>query len=434
MFLLKESYYNLQYNINNCPYVINTANCALAKVNEHFVRIAQHPNEDAISNDKELSLLRDNMCKAGFLVPSSVDEVEVLRYTHLKCKYSKEQLTLTISPTMNCNFDCIYCFEKKENQCMSTEVLDGVIRFAEKKLSGCKKLNVVWFGGEPLLAMKQIGYLSTRLLNLAEKYHSEYSAMMISNGYLFNEDMVRQLLMYKIGAVQVTMDGPKEVHSKRRFLKRKLGIDTYEKILENIVILKRNNVNVKLRINIDKENVTYIESFIEDLYRRKIVDISVSIGQVLNLTDECKDIKNVCLSTEEYGVWVNKLYRILYRNGFKVLKKYPFYPVPKSNYCGAEQINSFIIQPNGNIYKCWDSLSQREIGNVKSSEKNVEHNFNEAEWMLNDPFSDKECSLCKMLPVCMGGCPHLRKRFKKHFCEMWKSNMRNVVENIVLNS
>ena len=97
---------------------------------------------------------------------------------------------LTICPTMGCNFDCPYCFENHRPGRMSQEVQDDVIALAERmmKASSAKKLDVNWFGGEPLLMPDVIEALSGRLMALAKERTAEYDASIITNGFLLTQE------------------------------------------------------------------------------------------------------------------------------------------------------------------------------------------------------------------------------------------------------
>jgi len=63
-------------------------------------------------------------------------------------------VTLTICTTMGCNFDCPYCFEEHRPGKMSRQTQNAVLELADKMMEafGARKLHVMWFGGEPLLA------------------------------------------------------------------------------------------------------------------------------------------------------------------------------------------------------------------------------------------------------------------------------------------
>ena len=334
---------------------------------------------------------------------------------------------------MKCNFACPYCFEKKNDAVMDNETMKSLVKFVEKRLCmKADKMNVVWFGGEPLLAKNVMWDLSEGFLKICNEKGIEYSSFMVSNAYLLNEDIVDKLIRYKINNVQVTIDGPREIHNQRRYIKYDNAIDTFTKIIKNVKLIYNKGIIPKIRVNIDKTNVEYVEELFKTLEKEGLSKVKISIGQVLSITDECGDFIDKCLSVKEFSKQTNNIYKQLKKYNFTLFDDYPFYPLPKDNYCGADQINSFVIQPNGDIFKCWDDISAKPIGNVKDGINNYKGKlFEMSKWMLTSPFDDKECRKCKYLPICMGGCPYLRKRLGKHVCEKWKYGLKDTIKNMV---
>ena len=102
---------------------------------------------------------------------------------------------LTICPTMGCNFDCPYCFENHRPGRMTKETQDDVAALAERmmKASAAKNQHVTWFGGEPLLMPDVIEALSGRFMALAEERAAEYNASIITNGFLFTQEIADML-------------------------------------------------------------------------------------------------------------------------------------------------------------------------------------------------------------------------------------------------
>lgn len=86
-----------------------------------------------------------------------------------------------------------------------------------------------------------------------------------------------------------------------------------------------------------------------------------------------------------------------------------FYPQLKTFDCIARQRNGFVIGANGELYKCFEDIGnkEREVGNI-----NNKNSFNEnllTKYLIGaDQMSDKECIDCKLLPICNGVCPYLR--------------------------
>lgn len=159
-----------------------------------------------------------------------VDEkLEINRYktNMLLRRFNNSHMSLTINPTLACNFACPYCFESSHKPIFMTDkVEDEIIAFVKKRTS-LTNLNVMWFGGEPLLAFDRIVSLSKRMLGLG----LGYKAGMITNGYLLTPDKASQFEDLKISFVQITIDGSEKTHDSRRY--RKDGSGTYQTILSN---------------------------------------------------------------------------------------------------------------------------------------------------------------------------------------------------------
>lgn len=97
---------------------------------------------------------------------------------------------------------------------MSDQVEEDVVSFV-KRHEMVKSLNVVWFGGEPLLAFNRMKSLTQKFLNM----DLVYEAGMITNGYLLTDRVIDHFTDMKIKSIQVTVDGLKDVHDGRRCLK-----------------------------------------------------------------------------------------------------------------------------------------------------------------------------------------------------------------------
>ena len=128
-------------------------------------------------------------------------------------RFNPYHLTLTLNPTLACNFACPYCFESSHKALyMTDEVEDNVITFI-KKHACVTNLHVTWFGGEPLLAFDRVVSLSRRMLGLG----LGYKAGMITNGYLLTPDKASLFEDLKISFVQITVDGSEQTHDSRRY-------------------------------------------------------------------------------------------------------------------------------------------------------------------------------------------------------------------------
>lgn len=212
-----------------------------------------------IIKNKISESLYNQLHKLGFAVESHEYELNQIKERIDKSRHSNDSLNLTIAVTSNCNFRCSYCYEKNQIKrlYMKEDIEEELINFVKKNYNQkkIKSLNITWYGGEPLLNFGSITRLSNAFIHFCEKNNITYNAGIITNGYLLTNKILKKMCDFKITSIQVTLDGNKEIHDKRRYLINGLG--TFDTILKNLM----NNYDVYsslfLRGDIDKENIQY---------------------------------------------------------------------------------------------------------------------------------------------------------------------------------
>ena len=115
-----------------------------------------------------------------------------------------------LNVTDQCNCRCKYCdFVKYKNSFMSKEVAEQALKFLTN-LSKTKdrKLNIAFFGGEPLLNFSLIEYIVT-------KYTDQYSWSITTNGTLLTKEIIDFLYEYDIN-ILLSFDGNKETQDFNR--------------------------------------------------------------------------------------------------------------------------------------------------------------------------------------------------------------------------
>ena len=112
----------------------------------------------------------------GFLV--GYDELRHMRTQAFQASGEGSGLSLTVCPTLACNFACPYCFETARPGRMSRETQDALVKFVgeEMTLFRLRELHVAWFGGEPLLCPDVIESLSERFMDACREQGAEYGA------------------------------------------------------------------------------------------------------------------------------------------------------------------------------------------------------------------------------------------------------------------
>lgn len=98
---------------------------------------------------------------------------------------------------------------------------------------------------------------------------------------------------------------------------------------------------------------------------------------------------------------------------FQINDQVNFYPRIISKGCSATHINSFLIGPKGELYKCWNELgdSDKIIGFI--DQKDLDNKRLVRDYVLaSSCFQDEVCKECEILPICSGGCAYYRIKNK----------------------
>lgn len=403
---MKWSGYNMLWQAPEGHYLLynsisNTFAAAETSLGAELEKIRENPTAYDFTNNPALLL---QLRRAKFLVEEG-EERDLLNLNLLKRNLDNlrhDVLGLTIVPTLACNFRCTYCYQQhKRPQRMSDAVQAQLLAFIQRyKLYGqLKMLDVCWFGGEPLLEFDRI----RRLTGEFKAMEVPYSASMVTNGYLLDKGFVEQLEDLKIKSIQITLDGPEEVHNRRR--PHVSQGDSYAVIMANIErLLGRWPGRLALRVNVDRSNREQFFEIRAQLQQRfPSKKLEIYPGIVLDGPRDNPDAPCEC-SSSEVGDFFLEAYRR--SNGDDGRDLYP-----NPTLCTAQRRNGFVIGPQGEIYNCWHDVGNPdwEVGSV----------FPDRAWNYpllsrymvgTEVFADDDCRQCLFLPRCSGGCPHFRAR------------------------
>ena len=150
--LYKPSCYNLIDNDYDGGLLIaNLLNTTFLKVApKHVEEIQNLLRQTNIS--KEYANKYSQLLEKGMIVPKERNEYEIADLKYYEIAYSKDMLDITIIPTDACNFNCSYCYqEKRHNQFIDEVNEEKILKFLERNVRYFKKVQIGWFGGEPLL-------------------------------------------------------------------------------------------------------------------------------------------------------------------------------------------------------------------------------------------------------------------------------------------
>ncbi|MGL5478960.1 MAG: SPASM domain-containing protein [Clostridium sp.] len=439
---MKFSKFNKKVKIDEDIYLYNGVTGGLCKVNEDarevFLKsdLKNDINSIEALDQKEIA----SMVDGGMIVHEDLDEHNMLKSIHNMSIYGNENsLGLTLLPTMGCNFRCTYCFEQNHNyptKMMSTEVMDKVVDLVDTSLRENGELLITWFGGEPLLDFSILEKLQLKINKVVQKKKLILNAGIVTNGYLMTKDVSNRLVDLGIKTAQITIDGTKEHHDSKRVLAN--GNGTFDKIIKNI-LEKNDDLYVSIRINIDKNNVKCIPSFIDYLKEsgvsdKKNVSLYFSVIRDYDVLNNC--LSKQCFNIKEYSNEELELNEIAYEKGINVELKIR----PNLSVCGSLSPRSYVIEPDGTIQKCWSAVGDKSkmVGHLVDRDfDKIIAKSNQAKWYSWSEFDSGKCKECDILPLCMGGCPYYtiydeyRKSEDDYNCNPMKYTINQSIKLIV---
>ena len=376
---------------------------------------------DIIDNETYNDLLDRNLSgqeliSRGYIVDPDSEKIEFRKaYLRFIDERERDEIQLFFVTNYSCNFGCSYCYQADYNTggSLNEAVIDSFYEYVDLVFGRHQKY-ITLFGGEPLLPGKRHMALIERIIEKAADRCIDIAV--VTNGYHVTE-YIDLLKKASIREVQVTFDGIRDVHDKRRYLKN--GQGSFDRISKGVDILLDNGIPVNLRVVVDKENI----SGLPDLARYSIDRgwtksplLSTQLGRNYEL-HECQINRERLLS--RIGMY-SDLYHLIrqyphikefHKPAFSVarhLSDHGELPAPLFDSCPGTK-TEWAFDFTGNIYACTATAGKKgeELG--KFFPERVMYDERIEEWTERDILSIKECRECNLSLLCGGGCAAVAK-------------------------
>lgn len=330
-----------------------------------------------------------------FLVEVDFDDLkgsrELCSLTSMFAKKKNGYTGYTILPTTGCNARCFYCFEQgaKPVQMDETRALEVVKYIERTKAEG--EIKIHWFGGEPLMGVSRINTIAESL----KEHDIQFSSDMISNGYLFTPEIISKAKsLWNLEKIQITLDGTEEVYNKAKAYVYKLG-SPYKRVIKNIKALAEVGIKVNIRLNIDLYNADDLMTLADELNKEFADKKNISVySHVLfeNEGEERSDSDRKLLYAKQKALQKRLNQLGLYQDKIQHLDRQV-----KMNYCMADNDNSVLIAPDGNLGKCEHYVDKYFFGHINSQDKDKEmlQKFKKRRPMI------EACNNCPVFPICL---------------------------------
>jgi radical SAM protein with 4Fe4S-binding SPASM domain len=382
------------------------------------------------SDVKEVEMLREH----GFIVESNQETLDLLK--SLRCKDSSNTMQdVGIVTTTDCNARCYYCFENGVKRYdMSTKTADDSISFLQKFCPD-KHLRLFWFGGEPLINFAIIRHITNSLLNA----NYILDTNIITNGSLLTQEHIDFFIShYNSITFQITIDN---IFDKYQSVKKYIDIDkehAFDRTINNIKLLLRNGVQVKIRVNFkasEYEDGEKVFHALEQLFDKEDTSKLLIYLAPLSLYGNHEIISSfICQEGHPYLKLLKTHLKsaiksnIINQNNFEDTLLSTLDLKPKCSFCGIGGERRITIDANGDLYKC-HRLVGREEFKVGSVEKGIINTNKVYKFIKDTEIRDQECLDCPILPICQGGCKGNKLLYgTSHKCHNIKQVKSDVVK------
>ena len=403
--MYKASRYNIILEkVGNRKFVFNTVSSAGAYIEKPL-------DNETINNelsDKDIDILLNN----HFIVPSETDEeaIELKKTQEALYGNSFESQLFVIAPTLECNANCEYCFEKDKrvHSNMSADNRDRILEFITNRISThkeTKNVSVSFFGGEPTLRVDLVDYMSSVVQNHCVGNNIDYNARIITNGILMTSENCKRFRDAGIHMCQITIDGMAKTWAQKKQLPESL----FYSVIENIKNAVDSGLRVSVKVNVDNSNKSEIPQLMRLLLQEKELNGKIRIipAKIKKWNDAPLD--NYMTDAEYFNALLSYRALALENNWHHSFDTTLF--GGRSASCGMVRNSAIGIRYDGQLYRCEHCFACDIIDGQPAAVGDIEVGLydNEIDKSFRCETTPSNCGInscveCEYYPLCHGGC------------------------------
>jgi uncharacterized protein len=415
---LATSRYNFQLPLSDGQALFNASTGGVIKLeggdSAELAELLAGPRTTV--HEEELGAeLTARLWRNGFLVDPAADEVEPVRERYWTAR-GRAPVVLVVTTTMECNLGCYYCYESRTGDAIGADSADDLARVAAERLGrqGKRSLHVNWYGGEPLLNIEAMERGSLAIQEYCASAGVAYHASVLSNGTRWPDDVGEFVARHRLRQIQISFDGLKENHDRRRHYRRshrpegesspfELAVDLVDRLLEH--------ARVDARFNADPGNADDVPGFIEMARERgwfeKPNRFVLGVSKLTVYSERSSFMRRRELDDDRYEALCQLVRERVPQRSQHLDGVVEGFPFPRTSVCGALAPDSAVVGADGLEYRCGLQVGEthRAVGRVSGD--GGEEFADRAWWDEYDPTKLETCSRCSFLPICWSGCPKM---------------------------
>lgn len=311
----------------------------------------------------------------------------------------------------DCNLRCEYCFAAQGDfgtgrRLMSAEVGRAAIDFLIKESGPRRRLEVDFFGGEPLMNLAVVKELVAYARGKEKEHGKIFRFTMTTNGLLLQDDNM-EWINREMANVVLSIDGRREVND--RFRVTPGGQGSYDAILPKYQkLVSTRSAEYYVRGTYTKRNLDFTKDVLS-LYDQGFSEISIEpvVGDsekwLYALTEE--DLPAI---EAEYERLVDTILRM--KRAGQPINFFHFMLDLEDGPCAIKRLrgcgcgNEYVaITPEGDIYPCHQfvGMDAWKMGNLAQGDFNREIKQKFSQTTI---YQKESCRSCWARFLCSGGC------------------------------
>ena len=331
------------------------------------------------------------------------------RFSDMMVKSPVKAMCLNVAH--DCNLRCEYCFAAKGDfgcgrKLMPLEVGKKAIDFLIEHSAGRRKLEMDFFGGEPLMNWEVVKELVLYAREQEKLHDKNFRFTITTNGLLLTDDKI-DFINKEMSNCVLSLDGRKEVNDRLRV--RVDGTGCYDQIVPKYqkLVAQRGDKDYYARGTFTRYNLDFTKDVlhmadlgfdqvsVEPVVSDEKLDYSIKEQDLPRVFQEYETLANSILQRRKEGKGFNFFHFMIDLNqGPCAIKRL------RGCGCGNEYV---AVTPEGDIYPCHQFVGdeQWKMGSVLDGSFNLpmKERFAKA-----NVYSKTDCKNCWAKFYCSGGC------------------------------
>jgi len=340
-----------------------------------------------------------------------LDSADVYMDKVLEDKKEMYTKALCLNVAHDCNMRCGYCFASTGDyhggrRLMPFSVASRAVEFLLESSGNRKRLEVDFFGGEPLMNFDVVKETVLFAREREKEYGKKIGFTITTNGTLLDKETA-EFINENMDNIVLSIDGRKQVNDRMR--KFTCGAGTYDDIMPKLksFVASRGDKSYYIRGTFTANNLDFCSDVLhladEGFKEISIEPVAAEKGKAYALKEE-----HLPRIYREYDRLAEK-YIDYYEKG-KGFRYYHFLMDLDGGPCVYKRVSScgsgveyFAVTPNGELYPCHQFVGRKEylMGDVWKGVSNKEL---QKEFSGNTVYHKEKCRECWARFYCSGGC------------------------------